>query len=114
MLSGGILNVGGPHTFNGSSTVLYDAQSGQINFGPNVVQTIATSISVQNTVLAFSGGVVNIGQASTPPVFVKPSFVSGAKYQASGNGVIYASSLGVNFYPGTLPGFTNLGGQYVP
>lgn len=110
-VNGGSLSIGS-HTFNGSSTYLYWAiNSGSLGFGGSSTQTFSTSISVSATIAAGQGG--NAGAASPfQPSFVNPSYVSGAKYLASFNGIVTATGLGVNFYPGTVAGSTSTGGQY--
>jgi hypothetical protein len=46
------------------------------------------------------------------PVFANPAYVTGYKYEATINGAIVTQGLGVGYFPGTIAGFTNTGGQY--
>lgn len=111
LAQGGTVNPG-THTFSGSTYALfYATQSGSVSLGNSTVFTFSTPISVAlASAAASSGGSINVNTL-TPPSFVNPTFVSGAKYNAALNGVINAGGLGVNFFPGTIAGTTATGGQ---
>lgn len=107
---GGNINPGS-HTFNGSCQTLWEAAEGNVQIGGSVVFTFGNSIAVSNaSAYSVSGGLISVS-ASSPPTFVNPSFVSGAKYLASLNGIIAMQSLGASFFPGTVGGSVNTGGQ---
>jgi hypothetical protein len=112
---GGTLSPGN-HVFNGSGYALFFAEGGSIGLGP-LAYTINTAISVSGTgaAVAWAGlnGIIAVNNI-TPPTFFNPSFVNGPKYQANLNGTINANTLGVNFFPGSVAGSTQTGGQYQP
>lgn len=112
--NGGNIQVGS-HTFNGSSEMLFwGIDSGSITpLGtPTLAFSTPISVSVAAAVAEQNGTVGCIAQQ--PWTFVNPSFVSGQKFAADFNGVVVATGLGVNFYPGTVAGGTSTGGQYRP
>lgn len=99
------------HTFNGSANSLYFADvSGSININPGN-QTFSTPISVAGGSAQSVGGSNITVNFNAAPTFVNPSFVSGPKFTAGFNGIIQTYGLGLNFFPGSSPGFTNTGGQ---
>lgn len=98
---------------NNMSHILNASSGGQIGFDNGSTITINAPIAVTDFAFAALNGNIsaNIGAV---PSFVNPSYVSGSKYTATALGAIYANTLGVNFFPGTTPGTTSFGGQYVP
>lgn len=103
----------GTHTFNGSCNACF---AGEIN-GTCYFQggsfVFSTSISVSATATA-DGGSVWYNALYPVPTFTNPSFVNGSKYFALTNGSIGMFGLGFNFFPGTVAGSTQTGGQYQP
>ena len=43
---------------------------------------------------------------------VNPGNVTGKRYLAQMNGIVNVNQQGVNYYPGTVAGTTDTGGQY--
>jgi hypothetical protein len=105
----GSINILGNHTFNGSSNSAFWTIGGNLSVG-NVQFTFSTSISMYAFALAGGAGVLQVN-STNPPTFINPSFVSGYKYVANYNGVILTAGLGVNFFPGTVAGILQAGGQ---
>lgn len=104
----------GIHTFSGSSYALWWAAfNGSVTFGgSSTVFTISTAIAVSGgSAFAGGGGSIFVSTLNGTPTFVNPSFVSGSKYFAGLNGTITAPLLGVNYFPGTVAGSFNQGGQ---
>jgi hypothetical protein len=105
------MNVGS-HTFNSTSPwgLFWAIFNGTINIeGPTYTFTTTVAVS-QATVMATGNGAVAINNVN-PPNFVNAAYVNGPKYDCSVNGIIGANGLGVNFLPGSSPGFTATGGQ---
>jgi hypothetical protein len=99
------------HKFDGNCHEALWAMNGGTVYGSDgCVMTIAKPITVTNA-FAYSaaGGQISI---STGPTFVNPSNVTGKKYYATLNGVVNTSGHGVNYFPGTVAGTVDTGGQY--
>jgi hypothetical protein len=110
--SGGVISSNN-HTYRGSSALLavWSTYGGFITL--NGTHTFANPININDFISAGAGataGTPGAGQGNV--VFVNPSYVTGKKFDANLNGVITALNLGVNFYPGTIAGTTESGGQY--
>ncbi|RZM99948.1 hypothetical protein CWO91_34825 [Bradyrhizobium genosp. SA-3] len=102
----------GSHTFNGSSYAAFYSIAANLYLQQNAVFTIAAPITM-GLAFAWSTSCGNISvPGSSPPSFVSPGNVTGAKYNCIGNGVVNISGNGVNFFPGTVAGSTSNGGQY--
>ena len=113
-LGGNISIVGATSIGGNCGSVVNSANSGAITYGPSVVQTISTAIGVsQGYAEASQAGTVGVLNPN-PPIFVNPSNAVGPKYVAQLNGIVYAAGLGYSFFPGTVAGTTNSGGQYQP
>jgi hypothetical protein len=112
--TGGFISVGNITISSSMNCVFNAEQGGTISFAIGSSVTFSTPISI-STGVAFTsiGGniTVNIGAV---PIFINPSYVSGPKYLAQGNGVIYAQSQGYSFFPGSSAGSLQTGGQYLP
>lgn len=113
--SAGTITISGGLTPNAISlgVSFYVANGGYMTWvgapGGQPSLTISTSVSIPYFILATSNG-------STSMIFSSitgASNVTGQKYLATLNGVIYTGGLGVNYYPGSTGGSTNTGGQYV-
>ena len=114
---------------------IYSYGSGQINLGGNdglpLILSIASAmaalfaigggkITINNpltitaTMLgqcayAVNSGVISRNQTTMPAI---SGAVTGARYQSSVNGVINTSGGGASYFPGTIAGSVNMGGQY--
>lgn len=125
----------GFHTFNGTGSTIVFTGSLTISGGltPNAIGigasfysnggfitwpggtgteptlTISTSVSIPYFILATSSGQTSLLFGS----ITGASNVTGSKYLAALNGVIYTAGAGVNYYPGSTAGSTQTGGQYV-
>jgi hypothetical protein len=104
------------HTFNAGSSCTYVVAgffNGFVGFQQDIVWTFLGTMTVNGAFAAVSsGGTMSVPVPHTP-VFVNPSFVNGIRFTSVVNGVINTQGLGINFFPGTQPGGTNTGGQYV-
>lgn len=67
---------------------------------------VATNLGVVRRTLS---ALVNPGRL---PLVTATGTVTGSRYRASGNGIIASSGGGEEFFPGTIAGTTNTGGQY--
>lgn len=111
--SGGNINPG-THTVNGNATGLFNANTAG-TIGPNGATNYSFSSAVTfsgATAVVQSGGIINL-PITSPITFTNPGNVTGQRFNASINGVIFAPSLGVNFFPGTIAGASATGGQAV-
>lgn len=101
----------GNHKFSGNCDgFFYAGIGGLVNLNTGVTYTISTGITVSATAQASQSGTLKV--SSTPPSFVNPGNVTGIRYQATLNGVIYTQGQGANFFPGTVAGSVSNGGQY--
>jgi hypothetical protein len=107
----------GNHDFNSGSAAnqLFQASTGgQLFFGQSANIQFLGPVTVSDAVAkAEANGVVSNSASPYQPSFVSPGNVTGAKFGATLNGVIYTSGQGVNWFPGTTAGYTNTGGQYL-
>jgi hypothetical protein len=110
----------GNHTFNASSTVqagFYSAGAQMVLYS-GISKTIATytfggAVTVTGAFAQVSGnGGIWASPAPYTNLWANTGFVTGAKYFANYNGVIYVLGLGPNFFPGTVAGAVSTGGQY--
>lgn len=88
---------------------------GNIQFAADIV--IDGDGTLTQTVIAMNLGVVRrtLSTFVNPgrlPLFTANGTVTGMRYKASGNGIIASSGGGAEFFPGTIAGTTNTGGQY--
>lgn len=89
---------------------VYAFQGGQI--GNNTLNpptiTVTAAIGLQQ------GWIVSWGSsmAQQYATFANPGNVTGRKFYSSLNGVISSSGSGINYYPGSVAGLTDTGGQY--
>lgn len=84
-----------------SSSGVFNGASKKITFVGAVSYSIAT-LWGNNGTLTVSG-----------MTFGNPANVSGKRYQADVNGLIWTAGAGTNFVPGTIAGTTGTGGQYL-
>jgi hypothetical protein len=110
--------VAGNHTFNAGSNFglgFCAFFGGLMGTSPSALYTFAGACSMpagNAFATAGSGGYVASG-VPNPPTFVNPAYLTGMKFNATVNGVINIEGLGPNWFPGTLPGQTSLGGQFL-
>lgn len=71
--------------------------------------TITTAVAYQSFVNAINNAVIGLTFSS----ITGAANVSGSRYTVSANGVVNTSGAGANYFPGTTPGTTSTGGQYV-
>jgi hypothetical protein len=83
-------------------------QDGGINL------TVETAMSVLTaTTLCQQGGSMAVPGTPTPPIWVNPGNVTGKRYLVQTNGTVNTGAAGVNYFPGTIAGSTETGGQYI-
>lgn len=93
------------HTFNGSIGYGYFSEfGGTLQIQGNSTITISSAISCSAFVYAIYGGYITVAEVN-PPVFVNPSYVSGPKFGVNYNAIIWTAGQGVNFFPGSQPGY---------
>jgi hypothetical protein len=106
----GNIAIVGDHTFNGDCGEMYWTPiNGALGWQDGVQQIIARPITVGYAALANTGGNMSM---SSGPVFVGAANVTGTRYLASLNGTINTQGKGPTFFPGTIAGFVQTGGQY--
>lgn len=95
-----------------SAYLLYASGGGHIYLGSGV--TVATTAPVTFTATVFSN-LTSIAQiiASQVAWDETAGAISGARFNASSNGVINTAGGGASYLPGTSAGVTSTGGQYV-
>ena len=104
-VAGGNVVIGSGCIFGGNATTLMYAQSGAIS--------ISSSFHVDNgtySVVARSSVCGSI-QVSATGISITGS-CTGTRYYANLNSVISTSGAGANFFPGSVAGLTDTGGQY--
>lgn len=108
--SGGTM-VPGSHTFSGNCAgYFYAAIGGQVLLGTGATYTISTPITVSSaTAQASQAGVL---KAATPAPTFTGSNTTGPRYIAALCGIIYTQGGGAGFFPGSVAGSVNTGGQY--
>jgi hypothetical protein len=103
----------GPHIFAGNCGEMYWAGwTGLISWDNATTQNITVPI----TVTFAAAYAAQAGTIQVPPSTVSMigyANVTGKKYLCSMNGTIGTSGGGVNFFPGTVAGTTDTGGQYL-
>lgn len=107
--NGGILFIGAAYTISGSAGRHFDCGSVgllQADAGSFLVSLIGTPAF---TTFAF----VQNGSLIRPVGLTFTGSATGARYFVSSNSTIDTSGGGANFFPGSTPGATSTGGQYV-
>jgi len=74
-------------------------------------RTVTISTAVAITYFAYSSRLSSLDVASM--TFTNPSNVTGARYLADTNAVIYVSGGGASYFPGTIAGSASTGAQYI-
>lgn len=104
----GIISASGNYTISGGSTShFWSVNSGYIEANSRTITLTGTpafsnAFAIGSMLgLVLSGGCTFSGSAT------------GARYSASGNGVINTAGAGANYFPGSVAGSTATGGQYV-
>ncbi|UGY23706.1 hypothetical protein HU675_0038135 [Bradyrhizobium septentrionale] len=102
----------GNHTYAGNfSQALNAVFGGFVGLAQNSVFTISVALTCTAWGVASSGGSISVPAVGVP-TFVSPGNVTGAKWLASVNGTITTQGQGVNFFPGSIAGTAQSGGQY--
>jgi len=104
---GSTINIQDGCIFAGSSSGLFAATGGTINFAPAVV--IIQGSPTFTTAAAYANGG---GQIYVTPGASFSGGASGARYFVNLNAVIIVFGAGQSVFPGTVAGTTALGGQY--
>lgn len=102
----------GSHTFAGDAKEAWVATAGaNLSLNASAVYTFSTALTFSTaTAQSSSGGSLQV--SSSTPSFVNPGNVTGSRYFADLNGIINTLGGGANFFPGTIAGTTQTGGQY--
>jgi hypothetical protein len=107
---GGYIRVDGAFELAGDTQLVLTPQSnGTLEFFPSSA-TISGNPTVTDFVSTTSNGVLIVNSGLT---FANAGNVTGRRYSASFNGVINGTGNNINFFPGTTPGVTSSGGQYI-
>lgn len=103
----------GNHTFAGNcESFWYATRGGYISLNSGFTYTISTAITV-STATAQVANTGSIQNSLPAPNFANPSNVTGKRYQAVSNGTIDTQGSGASYFPGSVAGTTNSGGQYL-
>jgi hypothetical protein len=108
----------GQHTFNANSQcdqVLSALFNSMVYILEGVTWTFLGPLTCAVFAAAGSGGNCVVGAAPPLPVvsFVNPGFVTGQKFSADANGIVYTGGQSVNFFPGTVAGTATRNGWYI-
>lgn len=105
---GSQININSNYTVTGGANLHYLALLGGsiVNVGASA---IAFSGTIPFTVIAQAN---QGGQLSVPGITYTGAAVSGTRYSANLNGVIYTNGGGASYFPGTVVGSAGTGGQY--
>ncbi|MFM0357950.1 hypothetical protein PQR12_31045 [Paraburkholderia nemoris] len=104
----GTVNINTNYTVTGPATYHYLASlNGIINNAAATAVTFSGTLPFTVVVQASQGA-----QISVPGITYTGASVSGTKYGANLNGVVYTGGGGANYFPGTVAGSTATGGQY--
>jgi hypothetical protein len=99
------------HAFNGNVDFPYYSEfAGSIVLEPGTITN--STMTVQAFAEVIYGGYILVS-STNPPSWTAPGAVTGQKFNASYNGIIWTPGLGVNYFPGTAAGITSIGGAYV-
>jgi hypothetical protein len=105
----------GNHTFNAGSSCnqVFGAYfGGFVGLNQGATYTIAGAFTCSSAfAVASSNGSMEAG-VPNPPTFVGAGFVTATKYIATLNGVINTQGMGVGWFPGSVAGYVQQGGQY--
>jgi hypothetical protein len=107
---GGYMTVGN-HVFAGNAFALFWAEGGFLGLS-QAAFTINSAMNVYASAWCSGGGQISTYGPSNAATFYNPGYVTGNKYYATGNGIITTNGMGVNYFPGSLPGSLDQGGQY--
>ncbi|MGY3615649.1 hypothetical protein [Bradyrhizobium sp. USDA 10063] len=102
----------GATTYYGSAWSLFWANfGGYIGYLPEQ-QTIAAAIGVTQANMFCQGG-ASIAIPQTTPEWQGAGNISGPRYIVGGNGMVQDQTAIGNWFPGSVPGSTDTGGQYL-
>ena len=96
-----------PFTISGSTQIgFYANNTGALLLSGSTVTMSGTPNFSIGTAVASLGGIINA------PTMTFVGGATGTRFGATLNGVIYTNSGGANYFPGSIAGSTNTGGQY--
>lgn len=102
---------------NTLQNILFALDSGQISFSAditvngNVTIALAFAQALRNSMIVVTESAY--AYPGRAPVVTATGTVNGKRYQAQLNAVISVRGKGAEYFPGTEPGVTNTGGQYL-
>jgi hypothetical protein len=107
-VSAGYIGITANYTIAGSANTHVTSAGGQISFSTGLTITATGSPT-------FSGGFISANYAGfiAAAGLTFSGTVSGPRYTAAANGVIYTNGGGASYFPGSTTGSTATGGQYV-
>lgn len=100
------------HQFAFGSGVSYN-NTGNANPADDPHLTIANPVTIGNFIIASDGGQARPMWSTDGAGITGAGNVTGAKYSATGNGVIQTGARGTSYLPGTTAGGVSTGGQYL-
>ena len=107
----------GTHTFNAGSSayVIWSAFfGGFFSFPQYAVFTFAGAFTINNggaSVICSANGTVAVPVPGAP-TFPGAGFVTGKKYDVTCNATVMTQGMGINYFPGSLPGTVGQGGVF--
>ena len=102
----------GSNSYKGSVQWMFYNDGGNIVFEAPSVHTVLNALTVRDCWCWSSD--CGVTEVQPPATYQNAGLVSGKKYNAMMNGCIDATTLGVNYFPGTVAGTLVTGGQYNP
>lgn len=107
---GGFISVQANYDISGGAAVHYYAPTGGEIACPGNTVTILNNPTNFNAAFAYipnAGKLLAYGQT-----FTNAAFVTGGRYYADMNSIIFTNGGGANYFPGSVPGAVATGGQY--
>ncbi len=106
--NGGGIQINSNYSVTGQASYHYNATLNGV-----IQNAAATSVTFTGTIpFTTVANAAQGGQISVPGITYSGSSVSGQKYTATLNGVIWTNGGGASYFPGTVAGSTSTGGQY--
>jgi hypothetical protein len=106
---GGSIQTEQNYTISGGGGCHYSAESAGLIYGSAVTVTQSGVLNFNSAYAAASLA----GQVNMTGITFSGGTITGVRYAASSNGVIYTNGGGASFFPGNSAGTTSTGGQYV-
>jgi hypothetical protein len=113
------IQIVGNHNFKAGSnvgTIFAAFVGGMVAIQGGIVFTFEGAMNVQSggqVAAAQVNGNIVVNPGPSYAVFVNAGYVTGQKFFCGVNGTIYTQGVGVNYFPGNVPGSVGYGGQYV-